>query len=101
MIHDAQDDYIIHGPQSSGHQAVGPVNFSTPEDEPTFKEYGISGLGLGEATDLPASPRSPLLFPYDEATELPASPQTPPPSSSLGVILSPTQSRIQDRPLRV
>ena len=49
---------------------VGNLGKQTPEVD--------DGLGLGGATESPASPRSPLFFPTDEATVEPASPQSPP-----------------------
>jgi hypothetical protein len=54
-------------------------------------------LGLGEATERPASPRSPLSFLLDEATVSPASPRTPPPPSV--PIVNP-QSKTTTKPLQ-
>lgn len=105
------------GCTSPGPASLEPMDSQVPALQITECSSGLSkdiglqgddyeGGGCDEATEyLPASPRSPLCFPFDEVMEMPASPRTPPPSPPIPdfnlLVSPPLQSQAPVKPLLV
>ena len=87
------------GGLGSSSTTVGILSKLGPSQTPKVDD----GLGLGKATESPASPRSPLLFPTTEATVEPASLQSPSsPIPEFNLLVTPQpQPKILAKPLLV
>jgi hypothetical protein len=77
---DVQEQDVVPICVSPGPKLAGPPAGPSPMDPGlSLLVKTFDAMGLDEATDSPASPRSPLHFPMVEATALPASPRNPTP----------------------